>query len=91
MKFALFWHGRVPPTIVARRWARRSSSAAGTALLAGSALDGAEDATLFVLVYWIRWSLLRFRSDQPMGLCWKYLVPASVLWWAPPPPGWCSR
>jgi NADH-quinone oxidoreductase subunit H len=33
---------------------------------------------LFVFVYWLRWSLLRFRSDQLMRLCWRYLVPGSV-------------
>ena len=34
---------------------------------------------LFTAVYWVRWSLLRFRSDQLMGLCWKWLVPMGVL------------
>ena len=34
---------------------------------------------LFVLIYWIRWSLYRFRSDQLMDLCWKVLVPLSLL------------
>jgi NADH-quinone oxidoreductase subunit H len=34
---------------------------------------------LFASVYWVRWSLLRFRSDQLMTLCWKFLVPAGVL------------
>lgn len=33
---------------------------------------------LFVLVYWIRWSLLRFRSDQLMDLCWRRLTPIGV-------------
>jgi NADH-quinone oxidoreductase subunit H len=34
---------------------------------------------LFVLIYWIRWSLYRFRSDQLMALCWKVLVPLSLF------------
>jgi NADH-quinone oxidoreductase subunit H len=34
---------------------------------------------LFAAVYWVRWSLLRFRSDQLLALCWRYLVPASLL------------
>ncbi len=33
---------------------------------------------LFVLIYWIRWSWYRFRSDQLMDLCWRYLVPAGL-------------
>ena len=33
---------------------------------------------VFVAVYWVRWSLLRFRSDQLMELCWKYLTPLGV-------------
>lgn len=36
-------------------------------------------ATLFVVVTWTRWSLLRFRSDQLMALCWTYLVPFALL------------
>ncbi len=35
-------------------------------------------AALFVIVTWVRWSLLRLRSDQLMALCWKYLVPVSL-------------
>lgn len=33
---------------------------------------------LFVLLTWVRWSLLRLRSDQLMQLCWKYLVPGTL-------------
>jgi NADH-quinone oxidoreductase subunit H len=34
---------------------------------------------LFAAVYWVRWSLLRLRSDQLLALCWRVLVPASLL------------
>ncbi len=33
---------------------------------------------LFVSIYWIRWSWYRFRSDQLMELCWRYLVPGGL-------------
>jgi len=80
MKFALFLMAEYIHTIVA--------SAVGAALFLGG-WDGPfwpglhwmvlKTLLLFTAVYWIRWSLLRFRSDQLMELCWKYLVPASVL------------
>jgi NADH-quinone oxidoreductase subunit H len=34
---------------------------------------------LFGVIFWIRWSLLRFRSDQLMAICWKYLVPGGLV------------
>jgi NADH-quinone oxidoreductase subunit H len=34
--------------------------------------------TLFVVVIWIRWSFLRIRVDQILGLSWKVFLPASL-------------
>lgn len=34
---------------------------------------------LFFVIFWIRWTFLRFRSDQLMAICWKYLVPFTIL------------
>jgi NADH-quinone oxidoreductase subunit H len=33
---------------------------------------------LFVLVIWIRWSFLRIRVDQILGLSWKVFLPATL-------------
>ncbi len=38
----------------------------------------AKTLALFVAVYWVRWSLLRYRSDQLMALCWRRLTPLGV-------------
>lgn len=34
---------------------------------------------LFFVIFWIRWTFLRFRSDQLMAICWKYLVPLGIV------------
>jgi len=34
---------------------------------------------LFGFIFWLRWSLVRFRSDQLMHICWVWLVPISLL------------
>jgi NADH-quinone oxidoreductase subunit H len=34
---------------------------------------------LFFFIYWIRWSWYRFRSDQLMELCWRWLVPFGLV------------
>ena len=80
MKFALFYMAEYVHTLVA--------SAVAAALFLGG-WDGpfapglgwmvAKTLGLFAFVYWVRWSLLRFRADQLMALCWRFLVPAGVL------------
>lgn len=80
MKFALFYMAEYVHTLVA--------SAMAAALFFGG-WDGPfapglhwmvlKTLLLFASVYWIRWTLLRFRSDQLMKLCWSWLVPTGVV------------
>lgn len=80
MKFGLFYMGEYIHTIAA--------SAAASALFLGGSHGpfasgpwwmAAKTAIVFVSLYWLRWTLLRFRSDQLMKICWLYLVPAGLL------------
>jgi len=34
---------------------------------------------LFGIIFWLRWSLMRYRWDQLMRICWVYLVPSSLI------------
>jgi NADH-quinone oxidoreductase subunit H len=34
--------------------------------------------TLFVGIFWIRWSYMRYRSDQLMAMCWKFFLPLGL-------------
>lgn len=80
MKFAMFYLAEYVHTLVA--------SAVGAALFLGG-WDGpiapgiwwmvVKTLGLFAFIYWTRYSLLRFRSDQLMALCWRYLVPTGVV------------
>ncbi|MBL8721438.1 MAG: NADH-quinone oxidoreductase subunit NuoH [Myxococcales bacterium] len=79
-KFTLFYMAEYVHTLV--------GSAVGAALFLGG-WDGPfapglhwmvlKTLVLFTVVYWVRWSLLRLRSDQLMLLCWKWLTPIGVL------------
>lgn len=79
MKFALFYLAEYVHTLVA--------SAMASVLFLGG-WDGPfapglhwmllKTFGLFALVYWVRWSFLRYRSDQLMRICWYFLVPVGV-------------
>lgn len=80
MKFGLFYMAEYLHTVIA--------SAVASSLFLGG-FDGPiapglwwmvlKTFVLVVAIYWLRWSLLRFRSDQLMALCWRWLVPSGVV------------
>jgi NADH-quinone oxidoreductase subunit H len=80
MKFGLFYMAEYLHTVIA--------SAVASSLFLGG-YDGPiapglwwmvlKTGVLVVAIYWLRWSLLRFRSDQLMALCWRWLVPSGVV------------
>ncbi len=44
----------------------------------GAAVMFTKTMVFFHLFLWVRWSLLRLRSDQLMNLAWKWMVPISL-------------
>jgi NADH-quinone oxidoreductase subunit H len=59
----------------------------GPAFLPGPVWLIVKCLVLFVLVLWIRWSLMRLRIDQAIRLNWMILLPAALVnllvaaWW----------
>ena len=47
--------------------------------LIGAAVFGAKVSFFAVLQVVIRWTLPRFRYDQLMNLCWKLMLPISLV------------
>lgn len=81
MKFALFYAGEYAHTLA-------MSALAATVFLGGylgpEILPGAvwlllKTLAVFVLVLWVRWSFLRLRIDQAIGLNWLALFPVALL------------
>lgn len=80
MKFGLFYMTEYLHTVIA-------SAVAASLFLGGFHGPGGpglwwmviKTFVLVVAIYWLRWSLLRFRSDQLMALCWRWLVPSGVV------------
>ena len=89
MKFSLFYAGEYAHTFAV-------AGLAATVFLGGYAgpdfLPGAvwlllKMVAIFLVVLWVRWSLLRLRIDQALNINWKLLFPLSVVnlliaaWW----------
>jgi NADH-quinone oxidoreductase subunit H len=80
MSFGMFYLAEYLHTVV-------GAGVASALFLGGTSGPGADGlhwmfiktALLFAAIYWIRWTLLRLRADQLMRMCWRYLVPGSVL------------
>jgi NADH-quinone oxidoreductase subunit H len=81
MKFGLFYLAEYLHTLVI--------SAVAAALFLGG-WDGPGDhdglvwmllktLALFFSIFWIRWSYMRFRSDQLMAMCWKLFLPLGLV------------
>ena len=81
MKFGLFYLAEYLHTFIA--------SAIAAALFLGGEDMGPlghglhwmmlKTLVLFVTIFWVRWSWLRFRADQLMAICWKFLVPGGLV------------
>jgi NADH-quinone oxidoreductase subunit H len=80
MKFGLFYLAEYLHTLI-------SSAIASVLFLGGwdgPGPDGmhwmvAKTLLLFALIFWVRWTILRYRQDQLIKVCWVYFLPLSLL------------
>jgi NADH-quinone oxidoreductase subunit H len=63
------WPGMTPERIEASFWLQ----------LLSFAVFFVKAASLVFVTIWLRWTLPRFRIDQMMSMCWKYLVPIALV------------
>lgn len=80
MKFGLFYVAEYVHTLIA-------SAVAATIFFGGWDMFGfmpglhwmvLKTLVLFFVIFWVRWSFMRFRSDQLMTICWKWLIPINL-------------
>ena len=89
IKFALFYAGEYAHTLAICGLGATVflGGYLGPSFLPGVVWLVAKCLFLFLLVLWIRWSLLRMRIDQAIRLNWMVLLPASLVnllgaaWW----------
>lgn len=79
MKYGLFYLAEYLHTLIASFLA----SALFLGGWDGPGPDGAhwmilKGLTLFVGIFWVRWTLVRYRADQFMAMCWKVFVPVAL-------------
>lgn len=80
IKFAIFYAGEYAHTLALCALAATVflGGYLGPAFLPGFVWLTAKCAGLFVLILWIRWSLMRLRIDQAIRINWMFLLPASL-------------
>jgi NADH-quinone oxidoreductase subunit H len=81
IKFALFYAGEYAHTLALCALAATVflGGYLGPAFLPGVVWLLLKCVALFLLILWIRWSLMRLRIDQAIRINWMYLLPASLL------------
>jgi len=81
IKFALFYAGEYAHTLAICGLAATVffGGYLGPAFLPGVVWLTAKCVVLFLLILWIRWSLMRMRIDQAIRINWMFLLPASLV------------
>jgi NADH-quinone oxidoreductase subunit H len=80
IKFALFYAGEYAHTLAICGLAATVflGGYLGPAFLPGVVWLTLKCIALFLLILWIRWSLMRMRIDQAIRINWMFLLPASL-------------
>jgi NADH-quinone oxidoreductase subunit H len=81
VKFAIFYAGEYAHTLATCGLAATVffGGYLGPAFLPGFVWLTLKCVVLFVLILWIRWSLMRMRIDQAIRINWMFLLPAGLI------------